>query len=85
MQSVIRGIVYIISFVLLIVGIINVMEQLKLGDEISWPLPIIFICFGVGLPIMLFAYPDMFTSETEGGNAECGEDEGYSDSGGSGD
>lgn len=63
MQSATRGVFYLLSFVLLLYGVIDALEQYKAGEEISWSIPIILIGFGSGIPLVLYFSPDMFHVE----------------------
>lgn len=56
MNSAVRIIGLLISFVLLITGFIDILQQYKSGLEINWNAPIILLLFGfgVGLPIILW-------------------------------
>lgn len=64
MQSATRAIFFVFSFVLLMIGIIDVAQQVKLGEEIQWRVPLLFFGFGTGIPVVLFSFPDMFKLES---------------------
>ncbi len=76
MQTATRGIFFFIGFILFMYGVIDIVEQLKDGGEIKWGIPIIFLGFGVGIPSVLFSFPDMFNSESDG--CSSGESDDYS-------
>ncbi|WP_445355574.1 hypothetical protein ACJJI5_03965 [Microbulbifer sp. EKSA008] len=65
MQSVTRGIFFILAFILFIFGVIDVAEQFKAGEEVRWRVPIIFLGFGAGIPLVLFSFPEMFSTESD--------------------
>ena len=46
------------------IGIIDVAQQVKLGEEIQWRVPLLFIGFGTGIPVVLFSFPDTFKLES---------------------
>ncbi|WP_413665456.1 hypothetical protein ACG1BZ_09790 [Microbulbifer sp. CNSA002] len=65
MQSVTRGIFFILAFILFISGVIDVAEQFKTGEEVRWRVPIIFLGFGVGIPLVLLSFPEMFSTKSD--------------------
>jgi uncharacterized membrane protein HdeD (DUF308 family) len=65
-----RALFYFIAFVLLIIGINDVTEQLKDGDNFSWPLPIFLFGLGGVIPIILFLYPHLFSNENSGSSSD---------------
>ncbi len=81
MQSATRGIFFVLAFILFIFGVIDIAEQMKAGEDIHWRMPIILIGFGAGIPIVLFSYPDMFSTEHEG-DISSGNHDDYGSSGG---
>ena len=85
MQSATRSILYVIAIIFLIAGAIDIVSQLKEGENFRWNIPLIFFGFGFGFPVFLFIYPDMFSNESA--EAVEGEDSSsYSDGdGGAGD
>ena len=86
MQSATRGILYCLSFILLIFGAIDLAEQFKAGEELRWRVPLIFIGFGLGLPLFLSFSPDMFSSENSGPFGSSSDDDygSFGDGGGDG-
>ncbi|WP_444895957.1 hypothetical protein [Microbulbifer sp. SSSA005] len=79
MQSVTRGIFFILVFILFIFGVIDVAEQIKAGEEVRWRVPIIFLGFGAGIPLVLFSFPEMFSTENDAyagkESGECSSDD----------
>ena len=84
MQSATRAIFFLMTALLLIVGLMDLAEQHRLGEELRWRVPLIFICLGGGGLFIFFAAPNMFSTEIgdshePGGGGDCG------DGGGGGD
>jgi len=65
MQSATRGIFFVFSFILLVIGLVDVVQQLKLDEEFQWRVPLIFFGFGAGIPTVLFLNPDLFRPESD--------------------
>ncbi|WP_444916800.1 hypothetical protein [Microbulbifer sp. JMSA003] len=86
MQSITRGIFFILAFILFIFGVIDVAEQFKAGEDVRWRVPIILLGFGAGIPLVLFSFPEMFSTESdacaERESGECSSDD-YGGDGGS--
>ena len=87
MQSATRGALIFIAVIFLTVGAINLVGQIRDGEEIRIILPIICFGIGFGLPVILLIYPDMFSSESlESGENESDDTSNFYDgSGGVGD
>jgi len=81
MASIAKGIMAIFGIILFIIGLVDVAEQLKSNEEFSWPFPFIFIGFGLGIPFLLYAFPDASNSDCDSNEY----DESYYDSDGGGD
>ena len=70
MQSATRTFIYLIAVVSLLVGVSDLASQLKVGEELEWRMPVILLGFGVGVPVVLAAFPGLFepdSSPVQGG------------------
>ena len=61
MQGATRGILYIVSFVMVVYGLSDLVAQFKAGEELSWSVPLVFFCIGAGVLTFLILAPDMFS------------------------
>ena len=53
MNSATQGMFLILSAILFIMGLSDLAEQYKSGEELRWIYPIILIGFGAGIPIVI--------------------------------
>ena len=78
MGSAPRTILYLSGFILLAVGLVDIVQQLKAGDDLHWQMPLLFLGFGAGIPAVLFASPNLFDHESDSGEgSSMEEDHGY--------
>ena len=54
MSTATQGMFLILSAICLIFGLSDLAEQYKAGEELKWTFPIIFICAGAGIPLVIF-------------------------------
>ena len=74
MANVTRGIAIFLGFVCVLVGLIDLAEQHKLGEELQWRVSIIIIGFGVGLPIIFIPISKSLESnELSGDSSDYGD------------
>ncbi len=71
MQAATKGVYYIIAFTLFMYGVIDIVGQIKAGDEIRWGVPVFFLCIGTGIPSAMF----FFSNSGDNESGECGSEE----------
>ncbi len=83
MQAVTKGVYYLIAFILFMYGVIDIVGQIKAGDEIRWGVPIFFLCIGGGIASALFFFSDNGDNESGEFGSEESSDYSSGDYGGS--
>jgi hypothetical protein len=53
-----KTVLTIVSLGLAAMGLVDLAEQIKAGEELRWTVPILLIGVGAGLPIILFSIPE---------------------------
>jgi len=54
MSSATQGMFLILSAILLVLGLSDLAEQYKQGEELKWIYPLVLIGCGAGLPLVIF-------------------------------
>jgi hypothetical protein len=82
MANVTRGAAIFFGFVCVLIGLIDLVEQHKLGEELQWRVPIIIIGLGVGLPIVFIPISHWLESSDSAGSYANSSDSGGGESSG---
>jgi uncharacterized membrane protein HdeD (DUF308 family) len=65
MQSILKNMMYLISAIFIIYGIIDIAHQLQSGNSMEWGFLIIIFGIGMGPPLILYFNPDIFASDSD--------------------
>ncbi len=78
-----QGVAIFLGLICILVGLIDLAEQYKLGEDLQWRAPIIIIGLGVGLPIIFIPISKSFESSDSSDSESDSSD--FDDGDGSGD